>query len=423
MMTEYKKLHHTAITTWSGFIYQGKIALYHVLKNLCKDTSYSTYTLQLDSLEDFAVLDGAEVISMHQVKAMKSSYYSSYSAAFDKLKNKALEQSCKAPFFHVAVEIKDKTALEIQSNHAPIKIYKYEDKKYYCSLEDVDSKIEALIRQYFQTYCTNEPWRADSDEYIIKTRNYLDQIILKKIINIHTIVHKNLMSDRAAATKETIVFSEFVEILNENLAEKGRDKSYYFYILLSDIHRYYQEYCFELHDADEESLIKLSKYLLTMEQLSYTNMVRFIQNVIPHRTFKFNDLKDYKDSNFTEDEIKDAFLQILNELKEATFHPENFFLWKDSKYKSYTPTSIIHPSKNSSKICSRIIDQAIESEPDVLFERNNLITLDIDEISILDAANNVTEELTEDTMLYKKITHCKNISLVSLEKAKAIIND
>ena len=75
-MVNQQGLPHTAITTWSGFIYQGKIALFYALKLLCDDlNTCSNYRLQLDSLEDFAFLDGSSIVSMHQVKAKKVKYF------------------------------------------------------------------------------------------------------------------------------------------------------------------------------------------------------------------------------------------------------------------------------------------------------------------------------------------------------------
>jgi hypothetical protein len=85
----YKDLPHTAITSWSGFIYQGKVALYHVLCLLEHQEGCSDYKLQLDSLEDFAILDVQSApVSLHQVKARKTQYYNDYQADIAKVKKK-----------------------------------------------------------------------------------------------------------------------------------------------------------------------------------------------------------------------------------------------------------------------------------------------------------------------------------------------
>lgn len=47
---------HSAADTRSGFIYQGKVALYHVLKLIFDEDNADEFHLQLDSLENFAIV-------------------------------------------------------------------------------------------------------------------------------------------------------------------------------------------------------------------------------------------------------------------------------------------------------------------------------------------------------------------------------
>jgi len=66
---------HSAIPSWSGYIYQGKIAFYEVLrvikKKLQEDVTYdfSNYALEVEWQEDFAIKVGNSYKSIHQVKA------------------------------------------------------------------------------------------------------------------------------------------------------------------------------------------------------------------------------------------------------------------------------------------------------------------------------------------------------------------
>lgn len=123
MPADQNVLPHTAITTWSGFIYQGKVAIYHVLKLLQDPTACEEYVLQLDSLEDFAILNDSGVVeSMHQVKATKSHHYNSYIRAFNLLAEKAENWRCGQAFFHLACEIVDETREQINASHAPVRV-------------------------------------------------------------------------------------------------------------------------------------------------------------------------------------------------------------------------------------------------------------------------------------------------------------
>ncbi|MFS0828518.1 ABC-three component system protein [Pseudomonas phoenicis] len=73
-----------ASPSWSGFNYQGKVALYYALKLINAEpvgADLSSYSLILESTEDFEIKHVGEPISFHQVKAYNSSTYSEYSDA------------------------------------------------------------------------------------------------------------------------------------------------------------------------------------------------------------------------------------------------------------------------------------------------------------------------------------------------------
>lgn len=73
-----------ASPSWSGFNYQGKVALYHTLKIINEhpvDTDHSGRNLMLENIEDFEILNAGVYQSLHQVKAYNSASYSNYSNA------------------------------------------------------------------------------------------------------------------------------------------------------------------------------------------------------------------------------------------------------------------------------------------------------------------------------------------------------
>ena len=73
---------HDAIPTWSGFIYQGLVAAYLAVKQICellsqpynldKETIGLSYRLEIENCEDVAVIkedeNGKKYLSIHQVK-------------------------------------------------------------------------------------------------------------------------------------------------------------------------------------------------------------------------------------------------------------------------------------------------------------------------------------------------------------------
>jgi len=407
---------HTAITTWSGFIYQGKVAIYHVLQLLKALGGCSDYVLQLDSLEDFAILKNGVIESMHQVKALKSQNYNTYKGALEQLKEKAISTNCDKAYLHVAKEITDKNTTDIQTIHSPVKIYPY-DAVHWCHVDEIDLKIGEEIKKLLVSLWPNDTSKHSND-YVSKAKSYLDQIVLRQVLKIHGIVHKNLMSDRQAAYTQTVSFSEFLSVLTDDLSQKELGEEYYFYVLLNDLHRYYQDYCIENdNQLTEDEKKKLSSYMLAIEKLDYQSMLQFIRNIIPHREFKFDSLSDYKDSTFNKDEIQEAFLVALHKLNETVLAPGFFFQWKKGE-KSFSPTTINKGSSLAANICNKIIRNALKTDLDIMFERSTLITTDIDVPSITDNAYELIETLKSDN----RITKWKTVSLIPLREAIGEIN-
>lgn len=72
---------HTAAPTWSGFIYQGHLALYHSIECLLNKMSFE---LQIDSIDDFAIIENGVAVSTHQVKALADNKRAAYKESLEK---------------------------------------------------------------------------------------------------------------------------------------------------------------------------------------------------------------------------------------------------------------------------------------------------------------------------------------------------
>lgn len=73
-----------ASPSWSGFNYQGKVALFYALKCINSELiekDFSGYSLMLEDNEDFEIIIDEVSTSFHQVKAYEKSSYSKYSDA------------------------------------------------------------------------------------------------------------------------------------------------------------------------------------------------------------------------------------------------------------------------------------------------------------------------------------------------------
>jgi len=78
---------HDASATWSGFNYQGKVAIYHTLTNIVRKLNgdrgynFSGSELVLESNEDFDIKGPNGFKSFHQVKAINQTAFSTYENA------------------------------------------------------------------------------------------------------------------------------------------------------------------------------------------------------------------------------------------------------------------------------------------------------------------------------------------------------
>ena len=79
---------HDASPTWSGFLYQGQIAVYLALKEICelrdsgKEAEIGQYYIEMKKSEDIAIyyenVIGKQYLSIHQVKNQRDTNLSKY---------------------------------------------------------------------------------------------------------------------------------------------------------------------------------------------------------------------------------------------------------------------------------------------------------------------------------------------------------
>lgn len=93
---------HDAVPTWSGYNYQGKVAIYHAIKkiNEFKQNNYDievikNHKLEIEYFEDFAIInENNKYLSVHQVKAGDSfNAYDEIKEWFDKSINSVVEMN------------------------------------------------------------------------------------------------------------------------------------------------------------------------------------------------------------------------------------------------------------------------------------------------------------------------------------------
>lgn len=427
-------LPHTAAATWSGFIYQGRIALYHVLKLIVEksEDEINELHLQLDSLEDFAIVKYNEhgtivPLSLHQVKAVKSNQYSTYQYDFNQLEQKKVATGIEniEAYFHLSTQ-NTLTNNEIESQHPELKIYCYDNNDGFCQLTEIDNKIKAKIVLILQKYGILGDQNSNN---ILLLYDVLEKKIADRIAYIHSLNHRETPI-REAAYQNPICLSEFLYATRQDISTIIQDENYFEAIIRSNLNRYYQEFCLDCDDSQltDDIKAKMDYYLFLFNFHDSITFKTFLQNIRPHKEISFINLQEYTDLSINEDEMKDAFFQILLSIKEAN-NGEGIG-WICPRNEHYFPTTINYSNSesNKKKVSERIMNTALNKMVDVPFNSDYLITSECNVENIEAYANNVSHvnntDMNEvDDEKTKKITQWKKVSLIDLEIAKSKLND
>ncbi len=204
------ELPDSAISSWGGFVYQGKIALFHSIKLLVEGSfdgkEVKKFALQLDSTDDFAIYSDGIAISVHQVKAKASPYRSAFEKALNK-SSKICIDCCPNTkrYFHIANEIDNSGNYE-NDKKAIVEFYKY-GKDSYCKLERIEGLIKEIIEEYLNKNSLESSLLLVEQKY-----HYLSEMITSKVIEIHSLIHQGISQNRAAY-ENTIESDLILEIL------------------------------------------------------------------------------------------------------------------------------------------------------------------------------------------------------------------
>lgn len=430
MTQEHQNLPHTAISTWSGFVYQGKIALYHCLKLITDDFAGSReLKLQLESQDDFAVFKAGQCLSLHQVKAYKETLFSAYSKAIETQKEQALSRGIDAAYFHVARAISN-VPDSFLLNYHPVKFYSYPDvceekDNLYCPLDTIDSNIEKQIKLLINTSGL-PPWKAQA--LLCKSaREILEAIINEKVISVHDQIHKSVLLLQAEiASKEFIDFAVLYEILEADSYDKFEGEEYFLSRLQIDIGVYYQDFCDLLPcTLTQSTQTKLDDYLAAIIALDTQGMMGFLQATMPHRKGRFTKLSEFKDHTFDSDAMRLGLFEIFHKLTQSVKAPggQPHFTWMHND-KFYYPTGIHTSAEAQDVICHDILKQALSEDVEFLFEGGALITSAIDMPSITHVRFDVDEVAMEENPVRRNsIVSFQQMELVSLKNVPEELQD
>lgn len=398
----------SAISSWSGFVYQGKVALYHCLKLLLEGAP--NFELQLDSTDDFAIYKNGVLSSTHQVKAKVGKYRSSYNEALAKSATIELDRIAGiARYFHVSVAITD-TADYADSNGEVVKFYSYGDNKY-CGLGD----IEALTKSVILQICKAKSISLSSN---LLDANYcvLSERISSKAVDIHKKIQVDGDSEKKAAYTNRISGQSILDdILNCNPCN---DVEYFAIELKSRLHSYLED--------------KLEQSLPGMTEAVYQRARRLYEHIRDAEARELQTLCQLMKPSERFSRVQRADIRrysgLIHELGvEPIF--DKLPHYRDKHKKFYIPTALDLPEIKEHDDCTSDILSEIKDNDDLLkllFEYNNLIASRVKESFIIDTKITVSADLSnQETQerIDSNIIKTLCISILTKDEAEVRLND
>ena len=395
----------SAVSSWSGFVYQGKIALYHSLK-IIHDGDLD-FELQLDSSDDFAIYKNGKLHTAHQVKAKIGKYRNGYT--------KALEQSTliehdkikgTTRYFHVSVPLNNTDDHRGASGEIE-KFYRYGD-NYYCGL----GEIEGLTKELIKEICKKQHIIV-SDNLINFNYCLLSEKISTKAIHNHKLNQVDGISENRAAYEGRIKASNILEdLLTEN---PYQNRDYYTVALKARLQTHLEE--------------RLDQALPTMSDATYERARCLCEHI---RETPINELKALCQMMKPSERFQDVqtndirrYTKLIQAISvEPIFNHLPHYL--DSENRFYVPTAL---DVDESEECEFDMTREMKNNGDLLrllFEYNHLIaskaeasfTFNTKFTNSDDFDNKQTTEKLESN-----ITKSLCISVITKDDAEKRLND
>lgn len=405
MSQDTEKYPASAISSWSGFVYQGKIALYHSLK-LIYDGDLD-FELQLDSSDDFAIYKDGKLHTAHQVKAKISKYRSGYTTAleqstlieYDKIKG-------TTRYFHVSVPL-DNIEDHKGASGETVKFYRYGN-NYYCGL----GEIEGLTKELIKKICEKKSISV-SDNLINFNYCLLSEKISTKAINNHKLNQVDGISEDRAAYESRIKAGNILEDLLAENPYQNRD--YYAVELKARLQTHLEE--------------RLDQALPTMSDATYERARRLCEHI---RETHINELKTLcqmmKPSERFQDIQTNDIRRYTKLIQAISVEPifKHLPHYIDSENRFYVPTAL---DVDESAECESDMIREIKNNGDLLrllFEYNHLIASKA-EVSFTFNTKFTNSDDFDNKQVSEKfesnITKSLCISVITKEDAEGRLND
>ncbi|WP_336369315.1 ABC-three component system protein [Rahnella perminowiae] len=403
-------LPESAISSWGGFVYQGKVALYHCLKLLTEKSFQKNiienFELQLDSTDDFAIYCDAKVISTHQVKAKLSQYRSAYVKAI--YKAACIATDCDENtirYFHVAKKL-DNFENYTSNDGKIVEFYNYGDLKY-CLL----SKINELIDNQIEIFLDSNDL-IKTKNLIIEKSSLLSEFITNKVILIHNLVHNGQTQD-FAAYHNRISSNTLLELLRSPPLHRT-DEIYQALSTKEQIATIIEtEFYNDLENFNEKQIKSISNVFRFIYSLNDNSAIRMHTSLQPHRennVINRDDIRDYLD-----------VISAISHIPKLLGLPHY-----SKKINKYLPTALtIRDGKRRNTSFQEDLKKHIRDNgtlASLLYEYNNIIAYDISAETIISAKSEKITTAPSNQENRNHIVKEFDLRILSVDEAEEELN-
>lgn len=398
----------TAITTWSGFVYQGKIALYHCLKMI--NQGEADFQLQLDSSDDFAIYKSDILSSVHQVKAKIGKYRSEYSTALEKSSVIEFDRTKGVSrYLHVSVQL-DNTDDYTGINGELVRFYAYGSNKY-CGLGEIEGLTKELIRQI----CNSKSITLSED-----LLNYNYCLLSEKISSKAVAIHRLVQDDREKANKAAYENRVTAQSLLDDILTKNPYNSTEYYAV--DLKA---KLCGHLEDRLDQALPGMSDEM-------YARAGSLFEHIRITDASELKTLCQLMKPSERFSSLQKADIRRYSGLIEAmNIEPilKQFPHYLDGEKRFYLPTALDLPLLDDREGCTSDLLGEIESNEDLLkllFEYNHLIASRSVDSFVIDTKYTHPDDLNNQEAkdrIDSNITKSFCLSIMTKEDAEALLND
>jgi hypothetical protein len=317
----------SAASSWSGYTYQGKVAIYTALCYLneigIKNKEIDKYSLEIEWFEDFCIKFNNEYFSIHQVKSNQDKEtIGSYKANTLELLGKVLiEPTIGEASLHTAVKIKDfceeqlKEDLKAYIPSKKISLLTYFKHLLFCkknfdeafnklkvnedsgeipfkriiALDEINEEIIEQLITFYNTQMESSDFQTNCIENINHVFSNLIHSVNKLISGIHD----------KSIDNPTITFTEIIDILINDRVFDISNKTVSS-LLMDDLMSYFEDYCQNegLDLADDEEAAQIWNYYLDIFKLltddDFILLCRKISPSISIKKSKSIDIQEYK---------------------------------------------------------------------------------------------------------------------------------